>query len=262
MPEKVSEVYAVKFAEHPGGTRGTGFHGTAGEPHDDPKPLDYFVWLIRSPDRDIVLDVGYTAETAMRRGRVHHREPSDALRLLNVIPEQVDTVILSHFHYDHTGDLDAFPQATFVVQEAEMAFWTGPYGPRKEFSRAVEPGDLERLLQLNYQGRLRFEDGAAEVADGVDVFAVGGHTPGLQVTRVHTARGPVLLAADAAHFYANLEEEAPFAVFTDLRLMYRSYRTMKQLVDDPALIVPGHDPLVFDRFPAVPGLDGIAVRIA
>ncbi|MCU1526561.1 MAG: N-acyl homoserine lactonase family protein [Frondihabitans sp.] len=262
MSDTIHEVYAVKFADNPNGTRGTGFHGSAGEPHDESVPLDYFVWLIRSTGSDVVLDVGFTAETARRRDRVHYREPSEGLQLLGVDPASVETVILSHFHYDHTGDLDAFPRARFVVQEAEMAFWTGPYGPRREFAKAVEPRDLGRLLQLNYEGRLRFVDGHATVSDGIDVFAVGGHTPGLQVTRVRTAKGPVLLAADGAHFYANYEQEAPFAVFTDLRLMYRSYQTMKDLVNDPTLIVPGHDPLVFERFPTVEGLDGIAIRIA
>lgn len=258
----VHEVYAIKFAENPDSTRGIAFHGSGGEPHDALMPLDYFVWLIRSPEQDIVVDVGFTSDTAQRRGRVHYREPSAALRLLGVEPETVQTVILSHFHYDHLGDLDSFPSAQFVVQEAEMAFWTGPYGPRKEFARALERHDLERLVQLNYDGRIRFANGTAQITDGITVIAVGGHTPGLQVTRVETASGPVLLAADAAHLYANFEAEAPFSVLTDLRESYRSFQTMKALVDDPSRIVPGHDPRVFDRYPAVDHLDGIAVRIA
>jgi glyoxylase-like metal-dependent hydrolase (beta-lactamase superfamily II) len=262
MSETIHEVYAVKFADYPNGLRGMSFHGTAGEPYDQLVPMDYFVWLIRSPNADVVLDLGFTATTAHRRGRVHYRAPSEALRLLGVDPEKVETVILSHFHYDHVGDVDAFPKAQFVVQEAEMAFWTGPYGPRVEFAKGVEPADIERLVRLNYEGRLRFVDGSVEVADGIEVVAVGGHTAGLQVTRVRTAKGHVVLASDGVHFYENFEREAPFAVLTDLRLVYRSYRVMSDLVEDPTLVVPGHDPRVFQRFPAVDGLEGIAIRIA
>jgi glyoxylase-like metal-dependent hydrolase (beta-lactamase superfamily II) len=92
---------------------------------------------------------------------------------------------------------------------------------------------------------------------------VGGHAAGLQVVRVHTAKGNIVLASDATHFYANIEEDRPFSVVTDLRQMYEAFDIVRTLADSPEHIVPGHDPKVMERYPpARAGLEGIAARIA
>lgn len=262
MTGQVHEIYAVKFGENRTGVRGHFFHGSAADPHDEPMRLDYFVWLIRSAHQDIVLDVGFTRQTAERRVRDHWQEPSEALARLGVDCVTVPWVILSHLHYDHTGDIASFPGARFVVQEAEMAFWTGPYASRHEFRRAIEPADITTLVGYGLDGRIQFVDGTREIVDGVWVHGVGGHTPGTQVTRVRTERGHVVLAADASHLYANVEADAPFAVFTDLIGMYRTFDVMNDLASAPDLVVPGHDPELFNRFDAVPGHEGVVLRIA
>jgi glyoxylase-like metal-dependent hydrolase (beta-lactamase superfamily II) len=132
------EIYAVKYAEYVG-TVGHYFHGSAGDPHDAPWPIDYFVWLLRAVDgseADIVVDVGFGASVAAKRGRTHLRTPAAGLDALGCVAGDVGTVILSHFHYDHVGDLSPFEAARFVVQDREMAFWTGRYASRKEFRGA------------------------------------------------------------------------------------------------------------------------------
>jgi glyoxylase-like metal-dependent hydrolase (beta-lactamase superfamily II) len=262
MTTPVHEVYALKFGEHPGGRRAEYFHGSAAEPREQPVQLDYFVWLVRSGGQDIVVDAGFTAETAARRRRVYLRTPSEALSMLGTDCAAVPYVVLSHFHYDHVGELDAFPGARFVVQDQEMSFWTGRYAARGEFHRLIEPADIENLVRLSLDGRLLFADGRREVVPGVTVHHVGGHTAGLQVVEVNTAKGPVVLAADASHLYANIEQDAPFGVLTDLRRMYDTFDTLNELAAAPHLVVPGHDPEVLKRFEPVDGLDGIAVRIA
>jgi glyoxylase-like metal-dependent hydrolase (beta-lactamase superfamily II) len=83
------------------------------------------------------------------------------------------------------------------------------------------------------------------------------------VARVKTGRGNLVLASDAAHFYANVEQDRPHSIVTDLRDMYGAFDLVRSLADSPAHIVPGHDPLVMQRFPeARRGLEGVAVRIA
>ena len=187
----------------------------------------------------------------------------DGLRAIDVDPQRVRHVVLSHFHYDHVGTLDQFPSAEFVVQDSEMAFWTGRVLARAEFRKHVELADLVELVSLNYAGRVRFVDGEAELVPGISVHRVGGHTGGLQVLRVQTANGPVVLAADASHYYANVEQDRPFSVVTDLPGMYRAFDTLKRLAGGLERLIPGHDPLVLQRFPpAAPGLEGIAAQIA
>src|SRR5205807_1864016 len=138
--------------------------------------------------------------------------------------------------------------------------WTGRVLGRAEFRKHVELSDLLDLVRLNYDGRVRFVDGAEEVVPGISVHRVGGHTGGLQVVRVQTPSGPVVLAADASHYYANIEQDRPFSVVTDLAGMYRAFDTLKVLAGGAVeRVVPGHDPLVLQRFPRV---SDFAVQIA
>lgn len=257
----VHEIYAVKFGQNLEGRRGHFFSGPDADPHDELMQLDYFVWAIRSPGQDIVLDAGFTAATNRRRHRDHWEEPSAALRRLGVDPESVPVVILSHLHYDHCGDLGAFPAARFVLQAEELAFWTGPFASRGEFARHIEVVDVHQVERLTAEGRVTLVDGVQEVTEGVWVHRVGGHTPGMQIVRVRTAEGMVVLASDASHFFENVEQDKPFAVHADVVDMYRTFDTMNELAT-PGLVVAGHDPALFDRFPAVEGLEGRALRIA
>lgn len=257
----VHEIYAVKFAENNTGLRGHYFMGADADPHDEHLQLDYFVWVIRSAGQDVVLDAGFTAKTNETRRRNHWEEPTAALARLGVDPSAVPYVILSHLHYDHVGDLDPFTSAQFVLQAEELAFWTGPYAGRPEVRRYVEVDDVLRMVRLNYEGRVLMVDGVREITDGVWVRRVGGHTPGMQATVVRTAAGIVVLAADASHFFENIEEDKPFAVHTDLPGMYRAFEEMRDAAA-PGFVVAGHDPALFDRFPAVPGHEGRVLRIA
>jgi glyoxylase-like metal-dependent hydrolase (beta-lactamase superfamily II) len=231
------ELYAIKYAESmaPHGTR---FYGN--DPHDAPTPMDFFVWVAVSPVRTVAIDCGFTAETAARRGRRFLHTPAEGLRQLGIASETIRHVILTHFHNDHIGNVADFPNASFVVQDREMAFWTGRYASKGGFLWVVEPEDILELVRQNFAGRVRFVDGTAEIVP----------------------RGQVVLASDAAHYYANIEEDRPFRIVSDLPQMYDAFETIRTLADSPDHIIPGHDPLVLTRYPAVPGLEGITVRLA
>ncbi|MGI8856149.1 MAG: N-acyl homoserine lactonase family protein [Thermomicrobiales bacterium] len=253
-------VYAVRYATREG-RRAENFYG--GDPHDGPMPMDYFVWAAVSDVHTVVVDAGFTAAVATRRQRTYLRTPMEGLRLIGIDCATVQQVILTHLHYDHVGNLDAFPQATFSVQEAEMAFWTGRHAGRGHFRTLVEPEDVLFLVRENFARRVRFVRDTAEIVPGITVHAVGGHAAGLQVVRVPTARGAIVLASDATHFSANIDEDRPFSIVHTLPAMYDAFDTARALADSPEHIVPGHDPLVMARYPAAgPGLEGIAVRIA
>ncbi|MCA1666150.1 MAG: N-acyl homoserine lactonase family protein [Thermomicrobia bacterium] len=253
-------IYAVKYATREA-RRAEHFYG--GDPHDGPMAMDYFVWAAVSPEQTVVVDAGFTAAVAARRQRTHLRTPMDGLRLIGIDAARVRHVILTHLHYDHVGNLDGFPAATFSVQEAEMAFWTGRHAGRGVFRALVEPDDVLFLVRENFGRRVLYVRETAEIVPGITVHRVGGHAAGLQVVRVRTARGMIVLASDATHFFANIDEDRPFSIVHDVPEMYDAFDTVRALADSPAHIVPGHDPLVMARYPAAgPGLEGIAVRIA
>lgn len=253
-------VYAVKYATRDA-RRSENFY--LGDPHDGPMPMDYFVWAAVSPEHTVVVDTGFTAAVAARRQRTHLRTPMDGLHLIGIDAAHVRHVILTHLHYDHVGNLDGFPAATFHVQESEIAFWTGRHASRGAFRALVEPDDVLFLVRENFARRVHYIRDTEEIVPGITAHRVGGHAAGLQVVRVPTARGNVVLASDATHFYANIDEDRPFSLVHTLPEMYDAFDTVRALADSPAHIVPGHDPLVMERYPAAePGLDGIAARIA
>jgi len=118
------------------------------------------------------------------------------------------------------------------------------------------------MVRKVYQGRVTFHDGDAELAPGLSLHKIGGHTKGLQAVRVHTRVGWIVLASDASHLYANMHEKRPFPIVHDVGRMVEGYRRLRELADAPELIVPGHDPLVMERYVAAEaGLEGIAVRL-
>jgi glyoxylase-like metal-dependent hydrolase (beta-lactamase superfamily II) len=118
------------------------------------------------------------------------------------------------------------------------------------------------MVRAVYADRVEFHDGDAEIAPGVTLHRVGGHSDGLQMVRVETARGPVVLASDAMHFYANALSGNPFPIFFDLGAMAAGWRMARRLAGgDDTRVIPGHDPLVRSRFPAVEGQDGEVVAL-
>jgi len=80
--------------------------------HDGPMPMDFFVWLLRSPARAVLVDTGFSRATARVRDRerVWQRCPIDALAKLDVAPDAIDDVVITHLHYDHAGNLDKLPR--------------------------------------------------------------------------------------------------------------------------------------------------------
>ena len=82
------------------------------------------------------------------------------------------------------------------------------------------------------------------------------------MVRAWTRRGWMVLASDASHFYANMEEGRAFPIMHSHEATLAGYETMRRLASDPSNIIPGHDPLVLQRYPAPkPELEGIAVRL-
>ena len=253
------EVYAIKYAER-GGRRPEHFIG--GDPHDGAMPMDYFIWLVRNDERLIVVDTGFDAAMAAKRKRTLVREPRDGLALLGVKAEEVREVIITHMHNDHVGTFFDFPNANFHLQDEEMEFVTGRHMRQAFFSRPYEVDHVVGMVRLVFGNRVIFHRGEAEIAPGVSVHHIGGHTKGLQSVRVHTKRGWVMLASDASHYYEHFEQERCFPLVYDVSEMIEGYATLRRLAASPKHIIPGHDPLVLQRYPAVsPELKGIAARL-
>jgi glyoxylase-like metal-dependent hydrolase (beta-lactamase superfamily II) len=252
MPSDQYRVYAVRYGHRDSVPAAEAFHKEHAAP---PQGMDYFVWAITNGQRSIVVDTGFSEEEGTRRGRTFLRSPVEGLAALGIDAAHVEQVVLTHFHYDHIGGQALFPRATFWVQAEEMRFYTGPSATRPAFRGSIALPEILSMVTMNYEDRVRFVDGDAQVAPGVRVHAAAGHTAGMQIVSVETAAGRAVLTSDASHYYANMEEGNSFNTFVDLAGVYRGYDRIRELAASPELIVPGHDPLVLQRLKPV--ADGI-----
>jgi glyoxylase-like metal-dependent hydrolase (beta-lactamase superfamily II) len=253
------EIHAIRYAERDGRRSA---HFVGGDPHDAPMPMDYFVWLVTGADRTIVVDTGFSAATAARRGRRFLRSAREGLELLGVHSAAVRDVVITHMHNDHAGTLADFSGATFHIQDKEMAHVTGRNMGHALLARPYELDDVTGMVRLVFERRVAFHAGDEEIAPGVSLHLVGGHTPGLQSVRVHTARGWVVLASDASHYYEHFENRRVVPVTVDLGAVLEGYARLDRLADSRRHIVPCHEPLVMQRYPGSrPGLEKIAVRL-
>ncbi len=253
------EIYAIKYGER-SGTRGTTFMG--GDPHDAPLPMDYFVWALKSQERTFVVDVGFSREEGERRGRTFLRCPSEGLAMIGIDVKDVADVVISHMHYDHAGNLGLFPNALFHIQDAEMSYVTGRAMTHPRLRHSFALADVIEMVTKLYADRVVFHDGPDEIAPGINVHPIPGHSRGLQSLTVNTARGTVVVASDAAHYFESFEKELVFMTHEDVFKMLEGYRQLRKLAPDDTHIIPGHDPLVLARYPAPsPDLEGIVARV-
>jgi glyoxylase-like metal-dependent hydrolase (beta-lactamase superfamily II) len=128
--------------------------------------------------------------------------------------------------------------------------------------RPYDPEQIAAFICRFWQGQVTFHEGDEEIAPGLSLHAMGGHTPGMQVVRVNTRRGQVVLTSDAVHYYENLEAENPFPVLVNTIDYVEALHRVQELADGPDHLVPGHDPLVLARYPAAsPELAGLVARL-
>jgi glyoxylase-like metal-dependent hydrolase (beta-lactamase superfamily II) len=221
--------------------------------HDAATHMDYYVWFITDGRETILVDTGFDQKAANERKRTLLRCPIDSLKEAGIPLQDINNTIITHAHYDHAGNIDKLKKTNFHIQEREMSYATGK-DMRHAFCRhSYDPHNVCELIYANYEDRVAFHDGVYELRSGIQVHWVGGHTRGLQIVRVHTKRGWIVLASDAAHYLENLVNRSPFPIVSDTIDMLNAYELIEQLAESQQHIIPGHDPLVMSSYlPAGP----------
>jgi glyoxylase-like metal-dependent hydrolase (beta-lactamase superfamily II) len=244
------ETFALRFASHYGRKSSENF--IAEDPfHASDMPLDFFFWVIRGHGRVVLVDTGFTPETAARRDRHYHAHPLELLESLGIAAHDVTDVIVTHMHYDHAGNLSAFPEALIHIQEAELQYCAGRRMCHALLRRHYEAEDVAAAVRCLYGGRLRFAETVHEVAPGISTHLCGGHTAGMQYVTVNTERGEIVLASDAAHYYENIRRRRPVPILVDLAGYLEGFERIAERVPELDRVIPGHDPLVLSTFPGV-----------
>lgn len=223
-----------------------------GAPKDERIDSIYAVWLIRGGGRNILFDSGFHRARWFKEWTIEdYLSPDAALRLARVSPEQVTDIIISHAHWDHLGGIDLFPKAAVWIQKEEFAYYTGPAWQPGGDHGGIDPEDVQELVKLNTEGRLRLVDGDdVELFPGIRAYTGGRHTFASQYIRV--AGSPVfVLASDNVYLYRNLTERKPSATFTeaDYPANLRAQERMLEMAGSIDRVIPGHDALQFKKFP-------------
>ena len=253
------ELYAIRYAHLAARRKDLFAHG---DPHDGPMDVDYFIWVAVGEERSFVVDIGFSQATGDKRNRKLLRCPIDSLRLIGLDPNEIQDVVITHLHYDHAGNFKLLPAAKFHIQEPEMNFAAGRHMRNAFFRGAYEVEDIVDVVRLNYAERVFFYSGRVDLAPGITLEPMPGHTPGQQMVRVHTKRGWVVLLSDAAHYFENILSCRPFSAVLNMPEMVDSFDRILTLAGGVDRMIPGHDPLVMQMYPdASPELEGVVVRL-
>ncbi|TKR53415.1 N-acyl homoserine lactonase family protein [Allopusillimonas ginsengisoli] len=247
------EVYAIKYASV---ARRAADNFLVHDLHEGQMDLDFYFWLIRGNNQNVLVDTGFSACSATARNRSFLQSPEAALAQLGLCKGDIDSLILTHLHYDHAGNVDAYPNAQVHLQDAEMQYATGRYMCYSALRHFFSIDDVATVLKRVYEGRVTFHDGDTQVAPGIEVYKIGGHTAGLQIVRVMTQRGWIVLASDAMHYYRNYHDKNPFPAIVHVDKMLDGYQRISTLVDSDSHIIPGHDPQVAELYPFLGNEDG------
>jgi glyoxylase-like metal-dependent hydrolase (beta-lactamase superfamily II) len=259
MTEDTYEIYAIKYARL---SRRSPDNFIGGDEHDTDMPLNYYVWVISNKDRTILVDTGFGDVAAKKRGRQIVRPVAEGIAALGIDPAKVKDIIITHMHYDHAGNLPLFANARYHLQDKEMDFATGRCMCHSILRHGYEADDVVHMVRCVFDDRVQFHEGPAEIAPGIEAHLIGGHTKGLQSVRVRTQRGWVVLASDASHFYAHMEQGRAFPIVYNVHDMLQGHETLRTLATSRSHIIPGHDPLVMARYPAArPGMEDWIARL-
>jgi glyoxylase-like metal-dependent hydrolase (beta-lactamase superfamily II) len=212
------------------------------------------IWVIRDADRTILFDTGFFRVEWLDRFEVRgFVRPDRALSRIQVTPEDVTDIVISHAHWDHMGGVELFPNATVWIQEEEYTYYTGAAWQPGGNSGGIDPADVAHLVERNTAGLVRLVQGdGVEILPGITVFTGARHTYASQYLMVEGDPAYVL-ASDNAYLYRNLTEARAGATYQpeDREANLSALRRMLELVGDPSRVVPGHDLEQFRRFPRV-----------
>jgi glyoxylase-like metal-dependent hydrolase (beta-lactamase superfamily II) len=214
-------------------------------------PFMLFLWLIEGGEKPMLVDAGLYDVQDMNRGAAHVlAEPIVQLPEQATItqlarhgyrPEDMEYVFITHLHFDHVDQLELYTNAKIVVSARGLAAatanpgWVGSWAPGKT---------LEGLTNTWKERVIAVDD--AEVVPGVRVMWIGGHTPCSQAICVQTAQGQAILTGDTVSLLANIEKQIPMGIYHNLE---ECRAALEKLAQMDAIILPSHDPGVFDRFP-------------
>ena len=245
------EVYAVRYATLANFPVSSLVAGA-----DRARRLDIamMIWVLKGIDGRVALvDSGFHRDQYFKQFTVKDFvKPSEAIAPLGLAPDQVTDIFLSHMHWDHAGGIDLFPAARVWIQKEEYDYYTSDAWQARTTHGGIDADDVLEIVKRNIAGKVSFVRGDDDTTLSGITFGIGGkHTWQSQFVSVQTRAHTVVLASDNMYLYENLDTHTAISQTLDAVSNLRTQDRMKGLATTPALLIPGHDPAVFDRFPRV-----------
>jgi glyoxylase-like metal-dependent hydrolase (beta-lactamase superfamily II) len=204
----------------------------------------YIVWVIEAGGHITLVDTGFSAGVAAQRGIEAHVPTAEILSRLGCHPDDIESVIVSHLHFDHFGEPNLFGRATFYIQRSEVEYFLGR-GRSHPVYRFADEDSIACLPRLIKASRVNLLDGGVTNLGPVTTMHVGGHTPGSQLAIARCQTSTVVLACDAAHTYDNLTRRTPAAAFHNYDECQTAFDTIASLARGGRWY-PGHDRSICD----------------
>jgi len=244
------EVYAVRFATIAGFRVSSLVAGADRERRLD---IAMMIWVLRDGARVAIVDSGFHREQYFRQfAVVDYVKPSEAIAPLGIKPEAVTDLLLTHMHWDHAGGIDLFPSARIWIQKDEYDYYSGEAWQSDRTHGGIDRDDVVELVKRNVAGKVTLVRGDDDASLPGIGFGVGGkHTWASQFVTVRTGDRVAVIASDNMYLYENLEKHLPVAQTLDAASNLRTQDRMRTLASEPRLLIPGHDPAIFERFPRV-----------
>ena len=248
--------------------------------------LPYCYALIKGKNHVAMVDVGYNNKEYGKAlgdkfGVENWHSPKEVLAGVGLTPGDVDTVFISHAHFDHFGNVEDFPKATFYIQEREIAKWVWAMSlpdRMRWMMVAVDPGDIIRGVDLARQKRLVCIDGTREnVLPNIDLHvAYDSHTYGSMWVHVRNdgksqSSDAWALAGDLVYVFENIEGPGAvvdvdqmyvpvgLAVGSQENLVLATEAMMKSVGYEARRVIPVHEERLKDRFPSRITADGLRI---
>jgi glyoxylase-like metal-dependent hydrolase (beta-lactamase superfamily II) len=251
----IYQVYALHYGTMEGYDRSYLFNlGTPGEK----MTLDWSFWVIVGNGRVVLVDTGFSDERFVSKWGIKDWTRTDKLLpKIGLKPSQVTDIILTHAHWDHAGNIENFnPKATIWIQKDELEFAAGEAAQSNFGKIGLNREDVLDLVNWNWDGRVKLIRGDKEIIPGIKCYLGGKHTYGFQWVSVNTASGTVVLASDIVYMFENLETMTPIGTGQSSYEAYQALERIREVASSLDLIVPGHDPKVYQKWPS-PG-NGVA----
>jgi glyoxylase-like metal-dependent hydrolase (beta-lactamase superfamily II) len=218
----------------------------------------FMFWLLKGNGKYILVDAGFLLNENSNRNHywnsINYIRPDSALLRINIKANEITDIIISHPHWDHIGGIVLFPSAQIWMQNDDYNYFTGTAWQKKGNNGGFQKEDVKEIVSRNLDGKLNLVKGdSIEIIPGIRVFIGSKHTWESQYVLVNTKKDKVIIASDNSWYYYNLEHlvSIPIKYTFDPSAYVKQLKRMRAMQPDVSLIIPGHDALVFSKFPIV-----------